>query len=190
MSSEGTRRALARPRLGHSSLAILLVLTIMPSGSVSPATGDEGRVPEELQLLHQALRRSRVGQSLLKAIEAPGAAGLESGLALLAERLESEVRSRTTVPVHAADLEFIDAARELRLVPRGIACEATVAIMGLIDEWSARATGACDRRDISARFILRLREQRPPGGSRSCPWLEGNFPLLYRDAERIVRSLT
>lgn len=144
----------------------------------------------ELERLEQALRHSCLGRNLLKALAAPRAAGVEAGLELLAEALESEVRLRITVPVHADDPDLMDAARQLRLVPARGACDPTVAIMGLIDEWSARAAGENGEWREGDRFIPRLRSARGPRGARFCPWLKMNFPLLYRDAERIAAFVT
>jgi len=177
---------------GASWVGAWVLISMTGPGSLSAVPRQDGpeRVPTRLQRLAESLRGSCAGRSLLEAMSQPRSAGLAAGLTILAADLESGVRMRTGIPVDAEDLRLLDAARELHRLPRKAACDPTVAVMVLLDEWCARASGTDGPRDRHRRLVHRLRGRRPPGGPDLQPWLDNNFPLLYRDAARIIQFLT
>jgi hypothetical protein len=64
-----------------------------------------------------------------------------------------------------------------------------VAIMALTDEWSAREAEGTTSNGAAERFIDAFRDAEQDRGDDLNDWLPDRFPLLYRDAQRILHFL-
>ena len=150
-----------------------------------PATAAD---EEHLRELEKSLRRSCAGKALLKAIDADPD-GLQIELRLLTRELERAVEERTGLLVTSSEPELLESTRALKRLPRRAGCNAEAALMGLIDEWAARATDTNAKRERSERFVEKLRAEKMPRGERHDTWLELRFPSLFAYAENILAYL-
>jgi len=136
-----------------------------------------------------ALRESCAGRSLLEALDDSKGTGLNTKVSLLAHELAKSVEGWTGKVPDESDGELRDAVDTLERLPRGSGCEPVVAIMALIDEWSARAAEGIATNGAAERFIDGFRDARKEHGDDLTRWLPDRFPLLYKDADRILRYL-
>ncbi len=136
-----------------------------------------------------ALRESCAGRSLLEALDDSKGTGLNTKVSLLAHELAKSVEGWTGRVPDESDGGLRDAVDSLERLPRGSGCEPVVAIMALIDEWSSRAAEGIATNGAAERFIDAFREARKERGDDLTRWIPDRFPLLYRDADRILRYL-
>jgi len=137
-------------------------------------------------MLADELASSCAGRRLLSELDAAWRSlGRDVTLPMLVQELKRHVQSRTGMVVDASDTRLHDSALALREAPTGETCTSLVAVMGLIDEWSARATGTSLRREPSERFIGKISDpvRRRKRGQSVDQWLEAWFPPLYTDAK-------
>jgi hypothetical protein len=144
---------------------------------------------DEIAGLIAALRESCAGRSLLEALDDSKGTGLNTKVSLLAHELAKSVEGWTGKVPDESDGDLRDAVDTLERLPRGSGCEPVVAIMALIDEWSARAAEGIATNGAAERFIDAFREARKERGDDLTRWLPDRFPILYRDADRILRYL-
>ena len=88
-----------------------------------------------------------------------------------------------------SDGTIVEAARALEDLPRGAGCDPVVAVMALIDEWSSRVAQGPSTNGAQERFIAAFRDAENDRGDDLKLWLPDRFPLLYRDALRILKYL-
>lgn len=139
--------------------------------------------------LMAALGNSCAGRGLLDALDTSEGTGLNTKVSLLAHELAASVEGWTGQVPDESDGSLRDAALALRGLPRGSGCEPVVAIMALIDEWSAREAEGGVTNGAAERFIAAFRDARRAQGEDLERWLPDRFPLLHRDADRILRRL-
>ena len=136
-----------------------------------------------------ALRESCAGRSLLETLDDSKGTGLNTKVSLLAHELAKSVEGWTGKVPDESDGDLRDAVVTLERLPRGSGCEPAVAIMALIDEWSARSAEGIATNGAAERFIDAFRDARKEHGDDLTRWLPDRFPLLYKDADRILRYL-
>jgi hypothetical protein len=144
---------------------------------------------EELSVLIAALEDSCAGRSLLQALSRSGETGLNTKVSLMTHELAGCVEGWTGQLPDESDGGLFHAVRALQELPRGAGCDPVVAIMALIDEWSAREAEGVSTNGAEERFVDAFREAKKERGGDLQDWLPDRFPLLFREARRILRHL-
>jgi hypothetical protein len=152
-------------------------------------TVQEWEREDDISGLIAALQESCAGRSLLEALDSSKGTGLNTKVSLLAHEVAKSVEGWTGKVPDETDGDLRDAVDTLERLPRGSGCEPVVAIMALIDEWSARAAEGIATNGAAERFIDAFRDARKEHGDDLTRWLPDRFPILYRDADRILRYL-
>ena len=150
-------------------------------------------VDESYLAFGEALASSCAGRRLSKEMDAAWRnLGDDVTLPLLVQELKRHVQTRTGLVLDISDPALRESARALGEAPAGKACTSVVALMGLIDEWAARATGTSQRREPSERFVRKIDDpaRHRPRGMTVDEWLASWFPLLYADARESLDYLT
>jgi hypothetical protein len=143
---------------------------------------------EDLHGLEKSLRRTCSGKALLHALDADPE-GLEIEMRLLTRELERAVEEHTGLLVASSDPELLESVRVLKRLPRRSGCNPEAALMGLIDEWVARATDTNAKRDRAERFIEKMRKNKMPRREPYDEWLKLRFPVLFEEARSILAYL-
>ena len=150
----------------------------------APSSASDG---EALRSVERGLKKTCAGKSLLRELDKdPEVRRIK--VRLLARELERAVEVRTGRLVSRSDEELLESIRSLKRLPRRSGCNPEAAVMGMIDEWSARATDAA-KRERSERFVEKLRTKKRPKTYSEKEWLRSWFPVLYADAKRILAYL-
>jgi len=150
---------------------------------VGPASAGGGSLDAELSGI---LRASCAGKALLAALESDLGPGVERGLPLLVESLREEARDLAGEEVVVSGQGLLEAAQSLSAL-RSSGCEAHVALMALLDGWTARV--ARDEPAEHGRFIERFNDRRLRSANLPDA-LPDEFPLLFAAADRILSYLT
>ena len=133
------------------------------------------------------LESSCAGRSLLAALRAEDGPGEIIGLSLLVEELGDQVSGRTGRAVGTNDPVLLRAVDALRELPGPRTCDPTVAVMVILDEWRALASGSYQRYvDDGRRWVQRLRERKIPRAGKLQNWLAREFPVLHREASQAL----
>jgi hypothetical protein len=125
----------------------------------------------------------------VQALRDSAATGLETSVSLLVHEVAGSVESWTGQVPDESDGTIVEATRALEDLPRGPGCDPVVAVMALIDEWSSRVAQGPSTNGAEERFIAAFRDAEGERGDDLKVWLPERFPLLYRDAIRILKYL-
>jgi len=159
-------------------------------GEIQPEeTGIPSRREAEVGGFIAALEGSCAGESLVEALRDSGETGLDTKVSLLVHEVAKGVEAWTGRLPDESDSRLIEAARALEGLPRGPGCDPVVAVMALTDEWSSRVAEGLTTHGTAERFIAAFREAEKERGDDPRIWLPARFPLLYRDAQRILKYL-
>ena len=158
-------------------------------GVAATEPGTASRRETEIGDLIAALEGSCAGEGLLGALGGSGETDLDSKVSLLVHEIAKGVEAWTGRLPDESDVRLIEAARALEGLPRGPGCDPAVAVMALTDEWSSRVAGGFSTHGTAERFIAAFREAEREPGDDLPTWLSERFPLLYRDARRILKYL-
>jgi hypothetical protein len=143
----------------------------------------------EILALIKTLEDSCAGRSLLEALRDPEDTGIDTKVSLMTHELARSVEGWTGRLPDESDDALLEAARALQGLPRGAGCNPVVALMALSDEWAAREAEGTSTNGVSERFIAAFRDARKEQGDDLNRWLRDRFPLLYRDAKKILLYL-
>ena len=181
---------LSKMRVAALLGAMLLASCSRPATSVAVTPRDA--LDHSYAMLADELASSCAGRLLLSELDAAWRnLGRDVTLPMLVQELKRHVQSRTGMVVDASDTRLHDSALALREAPTGEVCTSLVAVMGLIDEWSARATGTSLRREPSERFLQKINDpaRRRKKGQSVDAWLAAWFPPLHADARESLDYL-
>jgi hypothetical protein len=143
----------------------------------------------EIADLMTVLDGSCAGKDLIQRLRDSGGTGLDASVSLLVHEVARSVESWTGQVPDESDGTIVDAARALEDLPRGAGCDPVVAVMALIDEWSARVAQGPSTNGAQERFIAAFRDAQNDQSDDLKLWLPDRFPLLHRDALRILKYL-
>jgi hypothetical protein len=178
----------AAPPPAHAAPAVSSAT--VPFGEIQPEeAGIPSRREAEVGGFIAALQGSCAGESLVDALRDAGETGLDSKVSLLVHEIAKGVEAWTGRLPDESDGRLIEAARALEGLPRGPGCDPVVAVMALTDEWSRRVAEGLSTHGTAERFIAAFREAEKEQGADLPAWLPERFPLLYRDAQRILKYL-
>lgn len=159
-------------------------------GSAGPAgVAMRSRREVEIADLMTVLDGSCAGKDLIQTLRDSGGTGLDASVSLLVHEVARSVESWTGQVPDESDGTIIEAARALEDLPRDAGCDPVVAVMALIDEWSARVARGPSTNGAQERFIAAFRDAESDQSDELKLWLPDRFPLLYRDALRIMKYL-
>ena len=162
---------------------------VPPGGTTAEEPGTESRRESEIGDLIAALEGSCAGEGLLAALRGSGETELDAKVSLLVHEIAKGVEAWTGRLPDESDVRLVESARALEGLPRGPGCDAVVAVMALTDEWSGREAEGFSTNGTAERFIAAFREAEKEPGDDLPTWLSERFPLLYRDARRILKYL-
>lgn len=195
MKPDYTSRARARSLIGDVFAAdgeapATQSVEVPPDVSTAHTNPEEGWVREdELSDLIVGLGDSCAGRSLLQALRRSGGTGLNTKVSLMRHELAGSVEQWSGQLPDESDGNLRDAVGALRDLPRGAACDPVVALMALIDEWTARAAEGLSTNGAEERFVDAFREAEKERGGDVMHWLPDRFPVLHAEAEKILRRL-
>jgi hypothetical protein len=184
-------------RVSQERARQIVASSFVKEGAAGPAgvkAGPEGvtlrsRREAEIADLMTVLDGSCAGKDLIQRLRDSGGTGLDASVSLLVHEVARSVESWTGQVPDESDGTIVDAARALEDLPRGAGCDPVVAVMALIDEWSARVAQGPSTNGAQERFIAAFRDAQNDQSDDLKLWLPDRFPLLHRDALRILKYL-
>jgi hypothetical protein len=159
------------------------------AGPPASGTAASSRREAEVTALISSLGETCAGKSLLATLRKSPETGLEVSVSLLLHELAKGVEAWTGRLPDESDGGVLDAARALDQLPGGPGCDPVVAVMALTDEWSRSAAQGLATNGTRERFIDAFRDAEKEQGPELGSWLPGRFPLLHREAKRILDYL-
>ena len=182
----------AKASIAAALLLLPMAISCAPT-NVAVAASPRDIVDRSYAMFARTLESSCPGRRLTEQLgDSWRRLGQDVTIPLLVQELKRHVQSRAAMAVNATGPEMLQSGEALRAIHTGSLCTPMVAVMGLIDEWAARATGTSDRREASERFLNKIEDpaRRRARGQSVDEWLELWFPLLYADARETLVYLT